>query len=198
MHQPTLRTVPMLLAAAFALVYGGTASAAAFQLLEQNASGLGVAYAGSAAVADNASTIYYNPAGMTLLPGRNVSVGIAAVGPSYKFRNEGSVGLTGGNGGDAGNWGVLPNAYLSWQVAPEWFVGLGVSSPFGLQTKYDDNKWIGRYSSLKSEIRTVNLNPSVAYKATDKLSLGFGLNYQKINAEMSSAFIAGGESRPQG
>lgn len=198
MHQPTLRTVPMLLAAAFALVYGGTASAAAFQLLEQNASGLGVAYAGSAAVADNASTIYYNPAGMTLLPGRNVSVGIAAVGPSYKFRNEGSVGLTGGNGGDAGNWGVLPNAYLSWQVAPEWFVGLGISSPFGLQTKYDDSKWIGRYSSLKSEIRTVNLNPSVAYKATDKLSLGFGLNYQKINAEMSSAFIAGGESRLKG
>ncbi len=199
MHKSTLRAVPNLLAGAVALAFAGSASAAAFQLLEQNASGLGVAYAGSAAVADNASTIYYNPAGMTLLPGRNVSVGVAALGPSYKFKNEGSVSLNGGNGGDAGAWAGLPNAYVSWQVAPEWFVGLGISSPFGLQTKYDDNNWIGRNFSIKSEIRTVNINPSVAYKATDKLSLGLGINYQKLNAEMSSISpLSGAETRIKG
>lgn len=189
MKKMTLRVLP----AALLTVFSGMASAAGFQLLEQNASGLGVAYAGSAAVADNASTIYFNPAGMTLLPGRQVSLGIAAIGPSYSFKNAGSSGtgamaaqVIGSNGGDAGNWAGVPNAYLSWQVAPEWFVGVGVSSPFGLATKYDDNNWIGRFQSLKSEIRTVNINPSVAYRVNDKLSLGFGLNYQHINAEMSN------------
>ena len=71
MNKLTLRMLPALLLA----VFSGAASAAAFQLWEQNASGLGTAYAGSAAVADNASTIFYNPAGMSELAGYQVSVG---------------------------------------------------------------------------------------------------------------------------
>lgn len=190
MPKTTMRLLPALLLGAFA----GSASAAAFQLWEQNASGIGVSYAGSAAVADNASTIFFNPAGMTQLSGTQVSLGVSAVRPSFKFANQGTTGTgfaqlatpTGGNGGDAGSWSAVPNGYLSWQVAPEWTVGLGISSPFGLSTKYDDNNWIGRYQSLKAEITTVNVNPSVAYKVSDKLSLGFGLNYQKIDAEMTN------------
>lgn len=113
----------------------GTAQAAGFQLLEQNASGLGNAYAGSAAVSDNASTIFFNPAGMTYLPGLNVSAGVSAVRPSFKFSNDGTTGPaglpgTGPNGGDAGSWGFVPNAYLSWQISPQWFAGLGGPLPF--------------------------------------------------------------------
>ena len=67
------------------LVFSGAAGASGFQLTEQNGSGLGNAYAGSAAVAENASTIYYNPAGMTQLRDREVSGGLAAVGTSFKF-----------------------------------------------------------------------------------------------------------------
>src|SRR5690606_36283630 len=62
--------------------------AAGFNLLEQNASGLGVAYAGSGAVAEHASTIYFNPAGMTNLPGLNISVGGNYIIPSFKFNND--------------------------------------------------------------------------------------------------------------
>ena len=90
----TKRTVPAMLLLAFS----GAASAAAFQLWEQNASGIATAYAGSAAVADNASTIFFNPAGMTLLPGIQVSAGVAGVAPSYKFSNGGSSGLLGAGG----------------------------------------------------------------------------------------------------
>lgn len=194
MSKMTMRTLPALLLAAFA----GSASAAAFQLWEQNASGIATSYAGSAAVADNASTIFFNPAGMTQLSGINVSAGVAAVGPSFKFKNEGSSGtgamaaaMVGGNGGDAGGWAAVPNAYLAWQLTPQWHVGLGISSPFGLSTKYDDSNWVGRFHSLKSEITTINVNPSVAYKVNEKVSLGFGLNYQKINAEMSNLTPAG-------
>ena len=100
----TPRILPALLLATFS----GAASAAAFQLWEQNASGLGTAYAGSAAVADNASTIFFNPAGMTQMPGIQLSAGVAGVGPSYEFSNDGSSGLlgAGGNGGRVGDGGT--------------------------------------------------------------------------------------------
>lgn len=185
MKKITLRTVPALTLVAFS----GVASAAAFQLLEQNASGIATSYAGSAAVADNASTIFFNPAGMTQLPGLQLSAGVAGVGPSFKFSNDGSSGLlgAGGDGGNAGGWAAVPNVYVSWQMAPDWFIGLGISSPFGLKTEYDSDNWIGKYQAIKSEITTVNYNPSLAWKVNDKVSLGLGLSYQTIDAELTSA-----------
>jgi long-chain fatty acid transport protein len=188
MKNMTLRTLPVLMLAAFS----GTVSAAAFQLWEQNASGLGTAYAGSAAVADNASTVFFNPAGLTQLNGMQVSVGVSGVGPSFEFNNEGSSGTlgSGGNGGNAGGWAAVPNAYFSWQVSPNWSLGFGVSAPFGLATEYKNSNWTGAYQALKSEIKTVNYNPSVAYKLNDKISLGFGVDYQTIEAEMSNLVAA--------
>ena len=182
MNKMTLRTLPALLMIAFS----GAASASAFQLWEQSASGVGNAYAGSAAVADNAATAFYNPAGLTQLAGFQLSAGVAGVGPSYKFRNEGSTG-TGGNGGDAGSWAAVPNIHLAWQLTPDWFFGFGISSPFGLSTEYQDNNWVGRFQSLKSKVTTVNYNPSVGYRVNDKVSLGFGINYQTIDAELTAA-----------
>lgn len=181
MQKMTLRPLSALLLLAFS----GTVPAAAFQLLEQNASGLGNAYAGSAAVADNASTIFFNPAGMTQLPGWQLSAGVTGIGTYYEFHNSGST-ASGGNGGNAGGWNALPNAYISGQLTPKLFLGFGVSSPFGLATEYKDSNWIGRFQSLKSEIRTANYNPSLAYRLNDKVSLGFGLNYQTIDAEMTN------------
>ena len=176
MNKMTLRALPALLLLAFS----GAASAAAFQLLEQNASGLGTAYAGSAAVADNASTIYFNPAGMTQLGGYQLSAGLTGVRPNYEYRDQAGV----KSGGDAGSWGAVPNAYLSGQLTKDLFVGVGVSAPFGLATEYD-SAWAGRLIAIKSKITTVNLNPSIAYRVNDKVSLGFGLNYQKIDAELT-------------
>lgn len=176
-------------------ILGGFSAAgygAGFQLLEQNASGLGNAYAGSAVNAENASIIYFNPAGMTYLPGLNVSGGVTAIKPSFKFRNDGRstvpLGAVGSNGGDAGSWGVVPNAYLSWQINPQWFAGVGIGAPFGLMTEYDDN-WAGRFHSRKFDIRTININPSVAYKANEQWSFGFGVNWQRIDAEYKLAQV---------
>lgn len=192
-HLVAINALSALLAGA----YGNGAHAAGFQLLEQNASGLGNAYAGSAANPENASTIYFNPAGMTYLPGGNVSAGASAVKPSFKFRDNGNSrnpgvlggGVpTGGNGGDAGNLGVVPNAYLSWQLAEKWWVGVGMGAPFGLMTEYDSG-WVGQYHSNKFEITTVNINPSVAYKVSDQLSLGVGVNWQRIDAEYAKKTV---------
>lgn len=187
----TLRLIPALLMVAFS----GAASASGFQLLEQNASGIGNAYAGSAAVAENASTIFYNPAGMTQLQAREVSGGLTAIRPSFKFSNGSSsastlnplmvgpaTNLLSGNGGDGGGWGAVPNGYLSWAFTKDLYFGVGVGAPFGLRTEFD-NPWVGGAQSLMFDVKTININPSVAYRVNDIVSLGFGVNYQKLEAE---------------
>lgn len=171
--------------------FGSTAShAAAFQLLEGNASGLGNAYAGSAAVAEDASTVFFNPAGMTLLPGRNVAFSVDLVRPSAKFSNQGSVAaggqVVGGNGGDAGDWAGIPAGYMSWQLTDRLFAGLGIGAPFGLKTQYN-NDWAGRFHAVKSELKTVNINPSIAFKVNDVFSVGLGVNFQRIDADLTNA-----------
>jgi long-chain fatty acid transport protein len=179
----SMKMIPAMMLVAFS----GAASASGFQLMEQNASGIGNAYAGSAAVAENASTIYYNPAGMTQLRDHEVSGGITAIRPSYKFSNNGSTApgggaATGTSGGDAGSWGFVPNGYASWALTKDVYAGIGISSPFGLKTEYASD-WVGRFQSVSFDIKTINVNPSIAYRVNEKVSLGFGVNWQQINAE---------------
>lgn len=188
----SMKVIPALVLGLFS----GYASASGFQLIEQNASGMGNAYAGSAAVAENASTIYYNPAGMTYLPGRNFSAGVSAIGVSFKFKDGGTTApgggaATGGDGGDAGGWGFLPNGYLSWQLNDRLFAGVGFGAPFGLKTDYDEN-WKGRFHSTLFDIKTYNINPSLAYKVNDVVSVGFGVNWQRIDAEYKKALPVAG------
>lgn len=174
-----------LIPAALLAMAGTQAWAAGFQLLEQNASGLGNAYAGTAAVADNASTIFFNPAGMTQLQAREFSVGLNAVRPTFKFKDTGSsVGAfaNSGDGNDAGSWAFVPNAYMSWALNDRLYVGLGIGAPFGLVTEYDD-PWIGAAQAIKFDIKTLNINPSIAYKVNDMVSIGAGVNWQRMEAE---------------
>ena len=172
----------------------GIASAAGFALLEQNASGLGLAYAGSAASATDASTIFYNPAGLTQLPGRQAV--IAGSGLYVQSRFSGTASQTpaaGGplgtnDGGNAGGWGFVPSAYFSAPIGDRWAVGIGVGAPFGLKTEYESN-WMGRFLGIKSELTTVNVNPSVAFKVNDNISLGAGVNWQHADATLTSAVV---------
>ena len=164
----------------------GLADAAGFALIEQNASGLGNAYAGAAAVAEDASTVYFNPAGMTLLPDRQFVVAGHLIKPKTEF--SGTVtpaAIGGGQGGDAGDLAFVPNAYFAFRVTPQMHLGIGLNSPFGLKTEYDPG-WIGRYQAITSELKTVNINPSVAYKVSDTLAIGAGLNLQRVDAELTN------------
>lgn len=179
------RTLVKLLPPLFIGLGSGCACAAGFQLLEQSGSGLGNAYAGSAAVAENASTIFYNPAGMTQLQGSTFSGGIAAIGTSFKFSDRGSsVGLLAGtgNGGDAGGWGYVPDAYFSSALGRDLSVGVGVGAPYGLKSEYT-SPWLGAAQSTRFDVKTYNLNPSIAYRVNDTVSLGAGVNWQRMMAE---------------
>ena len=184
------RTMVSGLVAGAMLAMPGSVMASGFALIEQSGSGLGNAYAGGAASAEDASTIFYNPAGMSRLNGKQVVVAGSMVKPSAKFTNTGSTPAAtqtaGGNGGDAGSLALVPSAYFAWQLDPTWSAGIGLGAPFGLKTEYDAN-WMGRFHAIKSEIKTVNVNPSVAYKVNDSLSLGAGINWQRIDAVLTKA-----------
>lgn len=181
-----VKALPILVGGLFA----GHAGAAGFQLLEQNAAGIGNAYAGTAALAEDASTVYWNPAGMSMLKGRTVTFGVDAVKPTAKFSNSGTlapagIGSVGGNGGDAGDWAAIPFGYFVMPLTDRISVGVGMSGPFGLTTEYD-NGWAGRFYAVKSAVETININPSISFKLNDQFSLGIGANFQKIDAELTN------------
>jgi long-chain fatty acid transport protein len=162
---------------------------AGFQLNESSASGLGNAFAGGAAAAEDATTLWSNVAGMARIRTRQAVGALHLVTPSIKFSNEASSQFPGtalgGNGGDAGGVNAVPNLYLVYPIDAQWSVGLGVTVPWGLVTEYDSG-WIGRFQALKSSIETININPAVSWKAAPNLALGFGLNFQGIEADFTN------------
>lgn len=192
MHKPMiLRHIP----ACLAILFSTGAFASGFQLSEQSASGIAVANAGAAAVAEDATTVYYNPAGMTYLPqGHSVSVATTVLDRRTHFTDDGTggfvnsvllrpVGESGGNGGGAH---AIPALYYAYSLNDQLRLGFAINPTFADETEYDKN-FVGRYSGLKTSIEVINLNPSVAYKVNDKLSLGAGINFAKAKVEFMQA-----------
>lgn len=191
----------MLLGVLGGLALASTAQAAGFALIEQSVSGLGSAYSGGAA-AEDASTVFFNPAGMMRLKGSQAVAGVHYIMPKAEFSkttatNAVGANISGSDGGQAGLNKAVPNAYFV-KNFDSFAVGLGVNAPFGMATEYDKT-WVGRYHAVKSDVKTVNINPSVAFKAGDKLSLGVGVNAQMLEAQLTnmvdfglSAYVASG------
>lgn len=184
-------------AALLSVMTSTTGHAAGFALMEQSASDQGSAFAGAAALAEDASVIYFNPAGMTQLRGRQAVFGANLIDLGAVFTNRGSS-VSGAAGGgaltgiddDGGMTALVPNAYVALPINDRWSWGLGINTPFGLETNYADN-WTGRYHGIKSQLMTINVNPSLAYKVNDRLSLGAGVNAQYVDATLTSAIDFG-------
>lgn len=179
-----------IIAAAFSVIAAGSTGAAGFSLIEQNASGIGNAYAGQAASAQDASTIFFNPAGMTLLPEKQLVLAGHLIKPSAEFSGTVSPAIGGGDGGDAGSVAFVPNGYFAYRLTPDVHLGIGMFAPFGLKTEYDTT-WVGRIHAIESELKTININPAIAWKASESLSFGAGLSIQYIEATLSNAAGAG-------
>jgi long-chain fatty acid transport protein len=198
MKKPAIRKPLALLIGGMIAAASFNAQSAGFAIIEQSASGMGNAFAGAAAVAEDASTIFFNPAGMTNLQGSQLVAAGHIIVPGADFNNDGSYVnplLTGGapfpgslpgSDDDGGETAFVPNLYFSTQLSDQLFAGIGINAPFGLATKYD-NDWVGRYHALRSEISTININPSLAYKVNDRISLGGGISAQYIRATLSNA-----------
>lgn len=182
------------------------AGASGFAIIEQGVSGLGNAYAGAAAAADDPATVYFNPAGLTRLDGTQFQAAAHVIRPRADFSNGrsalspsvGGAPLAGGDD-DGGTVVAVPNLYLTHRINDRWSAGIGVNAPFGLETRYDDN-WVGRYHAIESELRTINVNPSIAFKPSERLSLGLGVSAQYIDARLTNALdtptLCGGFALP--
>jgi len=169
------------------------AQAAGFALIEQSASGMGNAFAGGGAVAEDASTIFFNPAGMTYISGTQIVGAIHLIKPNAEFSGTISpLGKpVGSDGGDAGDLALVPNFYYKTDLNDKVKLGLGISAPFGLKTEYDSS-WKGRFHTVKSEVKTININPAVAFKINEQLSLGAGVSAMWAQAELTNAVNFGG------
>jgi long-chain fatty acid transport protein len=171
-------------------------SASGFAIIENSASGMGNAFAGGAAGAEDASTIWFNPAGMTRLNNEIVGA-LHVILPDAQFTDENSTSALGGaldptntdKTGETNLPGRVPNFYWVKKLDEEFTFGLGINAPFGLATEYQDD-WIGRYHAVASDTVSVNINPSIAYKS-GQLSLGFGINAQYMDVILSSAVDLG-------
>ena len=163
---------------------------AGFALIENSASGMGSAYASGGAAGEDASTLWFNPASMTLLKGHNVVVAAHLLSANTDFTNNGSTNADGstlsGPDSEGGKIAVIPNIFYSAQVTDEIFAGIGVNAPFGSGTHYDDN-WVGRYHAVETDLVTININPAIAYKINDQWSIGGGLNLQYVELTLTSA-----------
>jgi long-chain fatty acid transport protein len=196
-----LRVVSCLVIATLPL----TARAGSFQLSETSVSSLGVAFAGGAASAEDASTLFFNPAGLTLLDEGQLQLGLHAIIPSDEFRNQGTrynlpgtpfdgLPIAGGNGGNAGINHILGNLYLSQPLVRnssygDITVGVGIFTPFGLETDYQPD-FLGRYAALRTKLTTIDIQPTIAWRY-GRFSLGAGVDIQYASARLSQAIDFG-------
>lgn len=198
---------PMVVAIAavtLGLVLPGLASAAGYALNEQSAHASGTANAGAGANVENASILYFNPAGMSRLPqGTQISFGAAVLNVDPKAKDitaTDALGrpVDGSNGGDFIDTAVIPNFYVTHTMG-DFAAGLGVYVPFGLTSDYDDN-FKGRFLADETEIQVISISPSFAYNINEQLSLGVSMNimYGEGKLTRSQDFYGVGALTAQG
>lgn len=174
MKRTTLLTLIGLALAGVAFVTT-SALAGGIDLYEISTPDVGLASAGYAAGAQDATTLFKNPAGMSLLNGPQANASLQALYGSVKFAHNSQTSTTGSDGGNA--VGVLPgmSLFITYPVTEKLTVGFGSFSYFGLSEDYGDN-WVGRYYVQNATILGMSLMPAASFKVNDWLSIGGGLN----------------------
>lgn len=175
------------------VLFCSNASASGFNLKEQSAAAQGNAFAGATAGAEDISYSYFNPAGLTRHKGTQVSVGGTWIAPrSRAKRAHADTVIPGdtfpgakdsGYTGDIVHAAIAPSMYMSHQINDRFTTGLSLNVPYGMVTKYND-AWAGRFHGTLSKVTTVTVTPMLAYKATDELSVGAGMQLQYIKAKL--------------
>ena len=182
MQRKPLMIKPLIMAITLAL--STSALASGFQIWEQSAAGTGDYHAGGAAEANDASTEFYNPAGLVRLKHPQVSLG--GVGVWTHIPYDGTV----SNDqikttiwqtnifnvkAQGGGFNPIPNFYVASPVNDRFAVGFGVFVPFGSQTDYGNSTEI-RYAATKTSLKTIDLSPALAIKITPNISIGLGID----------------------
>lgn len=170
--------------------------ASGFALNEQSISGMGTSFAGRSSSADDATTLFGNPAGMARLKREEVSFGMAAIhaktdiddasGSFFNGLRSAAGPTSGSNDGDMVPTTAVPMGYYVKPIDDKWALGVGVYVPFGLITDYEGG-FQGRYFGDYSEVRVITVQPTVSYRFNEKLSIGFGPTINRIDGQLESA-----------
>ena len=188
----------------------GQAHASGLQITEQSVTGLGRAFAGGSLPNDDLSAAYFNPADMMLSSGTQAQSGMTLVGISMETDNVGSSVRLPGNLGavltqpgtvpvfvtlptagrddDGGTDKLVPNGYYVTDINDRMRFGLSLNAPFAVSTSYGRN-WVGRYHAVDSDLLTIDINPSIAYRVNDQFSVGAGVSAQYVKATLTQALF---------
>jgi long-chain fatty acid transport protein len=196
----------------FALVVGVARDVRAdgWKVQLQGVKELGLSYAGRSIYVDDASTVWFNPAGMVRLSERwTITAGAPVITYRLAYTDQGSTSvlgqrLTGPSAVDGGQTALVPHLYIVRNFHDRLWAGFGFNAPYGLGNDYGET-WVGRYHATKTVLTVANLNPCVAFRLTDGLSIGVGLDVQYAKATLANMIdfgslgaAAGLPLRPQG
>ena len=157
----------------------------------QGAKALGASYAGRSVLTDDASAVWFNPAGLTeLAPDWILTAGAPLITYQLQFRDTGSRSLLGQPmqgpaSADGGTTAVVPHVYLARKMTDRWRFGFGFNAPYGLGTNYGET-WTGRYHATETRLSVFNINPSLAVRISDRVSAGFGVDVQRSTATLAN------------
>jgi long-chain fatty acid transport protein len=177
------------LAGAFLMLDVEGAVASAFMARENSANAVAMVSAGSASRAEDASTVFGNPAGMSFLEGSQIEVGASVVLPDLNFVGNATVlgtPISGVNDRSVGQIAMIPHVYGAFQIDDRLSAGIAVTVPFGLNIDYSEN-WPGRYVNIKTSALSIDVNPNVSYKITDRVSVAAGVSAQYFKVQFASA-----------
>lgn len=175
---PSKKIIACLTLAAAASL-SNSAFAAGFQLNEQSVAGMGRSYAGEGIMGDDLSAAWYNPAGMTLLPGTQIQIGGYDVEMDLSYKGE-----NGSSENGRKRSSPIIYEYITHQFSPDLWGGMAITMPYGMSTSFGSD-WEGSGRGYDARLLTITLNPSLAWKVSDKLSLGAGFQAQHIDATVS-------------
>jgi len=182
--------LPLIIAAALSAI-SASAMASGYRFGSQSVAAQGTAEA-NGAEANDASTIFYNPAGMSRLDGTQIQLGATVVLPHSSFSDSGSTHFTGAPAGGTQAHDYVPDSvtapslYLTRKLNDQWAVGFGVFVPYGTKINYGDT-WSGRYALSNVKLESVTLNPSVSFKLNEHHSFGFGIDAERMSADLGQA-----------
>lgn len=186
-----------------ALLAAGAASAGSFAIRSgQSAEGLGMAYAGAASGGIGMGAMAWNPATITMFPGRNSQWNATYIGPNAEYDptsvtqvqvapgvfvpNTAIGGSPFGTGNIGGDGAFVPASYSAWQLTDRLWIGITTGAPFGLRSKTDDFHAAQTYGR-SAKVRTINIAPTIGYKVNDWLSIGAAFQGQYIKTTLKQA-----------
>lgn len=150
---------------------------------EQSASSMGTGFAGRSSSAQDASTVFGNPAGMSKIERTQISGGFAVVDAQTDISNVQSA-APGTNDGDMVPFTAIPFGYYVKPLSEKWHFGLGVYVPFGVISDYEDS-FQGRYHGLESEVQVVTVQPTISYRINERTSVGIGPTINHIEGTLT-------------